>query len=116
MKDRPLEGYIGFQDEAKKVWYRNVRIRELNEEKEEGFVSLFDGATLNGWTQKNGTATYRVEKGAIVGQTTPGSPNSFLCSNADYGDFDLRFQVKLIDSELNSGVQIRFANQARRRR
>ncbi len=29
MKDRPLEGYIGFQDEAKPVWYRNVRIKEL---------------------------------------------------------------------------------------
>lgn len=29
MKDRPLEGYIGFQDEAKRVWYRNVRIKEL---------------------------------------------------------------------------------------
>jgi hypothetical protein len=29
LKDRPLEGYIGFQDEAKRVWYRNVRIKEL---------------------------------------------------------------------------------------
>ncbi len=29
LKDRPNEGYIGFQDEAKLVWYRNVRIKEL---------------------------------------------------------------------------------------
>lgn len=29
MKDRPDEGYIAFQDEAKRVWYRNVRIKEL---------------------------------------------------------------------------------------
>jgi len=29
MKDRPAEGHIGFQDEAKHVWYRNVRIKEL---------------------------------------------------------------------------------------
>ena len=29
LKDRPSEGYIGFQDEAKPVWYRNVRIKEL---------------------------------------------------------------------------------------
>jgi hypothetical protein len=29
LKDRPLEGFIGFQDEAKQVWYRNVRIKEL---------------------------------------------------------------------------------------
>ena len=30
IKDRPAEGYIGFQDEAKRVWYRNVRIKELH--------------------------------------------------------------------------------------
>ncbi|MEY4378372.1 MAG: hypothetical protein RLZ85_253, partial [Verrucomicrobiota bacterium] len=29
MKDRPADGHIGFQDEAKRVWYRNVRIKEL---------------------------------------------------------------------------------------
>lgn len=29
MKDRPLEGYISFQDEGKPIWYRNVRIKEL---------------------------------------------------------------------------------------
>jgi len=29
LKDRPPEGYIGFQDEAKLVYYRNVRIKEL---------------------------------------------------------------------------------------
>ena len=29
MKDRPAAGWIGFQDEAKRVWYRNVRIKEL---------------------------------------------------------------------------------------
>ena len=29
MKDRLAEGYISFQDEAKRIWYRNVRIKEL---------------------------------------------------------------------------------------
>ncbi|MBM4034493.1 MAG: DUF1080 domain-containing protein [Planctomycetes bacterium] len=28
LKGRPLEGYIGFQDEGLPVWYRNVRIKE----------------------------------------------------------------------------------------
>ncbi|QDU80200.1 hypothetical protein Pla110_19240 [Polystyrenella longa] len=69
-------------------------------------VSLFDGETLKGWTQKNGTATYRVEEGTIVGKTNEGSPNSFLCSDKLYGDFELEFDVKVAD-ELNSGVQIR---------
>ena len=45
---------------------------------DDGWVSLFDGETLNGWIQKNGTATYRVEDGTIVGKTAKGSPNSFL--------------------------------------
>lgn len=29
MKDRPLKGYISFQDEAKRIWYRNVKIKEI---------------------------------------------------------------------------------------
>jgi hypothetical protein len=74
---------------------------------EEGWTALFDGKTLEGWSQKNGTATYRVEDGAIIGKTSEGSPNSFLCSDKDYGDFELEFEVKLYDAPLNSGVQIR---------
>lgn len=71
------------------------------------YVSIFNGEDLSGWTQRNGTATYTVEEGAIVGETTKGSPNSFLCSDKEYGDFDLMFEVKLDDNGLNSGVQIR---------
>lgn len=71
------------------------------------WVSLFDGKTLDGWIQKNGTATYVVKDGAILGTTAVGSPNSFLCSEKDYGNFELEFDVKLNDNELNSGVQIR---------
>lgn len=71
-----------------------------------GFVSLFNGKDLDGWTQRNGTATYRVEGAEIVGKTSEGSPNSFLCTDKLYGDFELKFDVK-VDSALNSGVQIR---------
>ena len=70
------------------------------------FVDLFNGKNLEGWSQRNGTATYRVEGNAIVGKTAEGSPNSFLCSNKLYGDFELMFEVK-VDPRLNSGVQIR---------
>lgn len=70
------------------------------------WVALLDGETLDGWTQRNGTAVYSVEDDAIVGRTTEGSPNSFLCSNKIYGDFELKFEVK-VDAALNSGVQIR---------
>lgn len=72
------------------------------------WITLFDGETLNGWTQRNGYATYRVEDGAIVGRTSAGSPNSFLCSTTHFGDFELEFEVK-VDDQLNSGVMIRSA-------
>jgi len=72
------------------------------------WVSLFDGKTLDGWEQKNGHATYRVEDGAIVGTTAEGSVNSFLCSKQHFGDFELEFDVKVSD-ELNSGIMIRAA-------
>ncbi len=75
-------------------------------------VSIFDGKTLNGWTQKNGTATYVVKDGAILGTTVKDSPNSFLCSDKEYGNFELEFDVKLNDSGLNSGVQIRSQTKA----
>ena len=70
------------------------------------YIPIFDGKTLKGWTQLNGTATYRVEKGVIIGKTKVGSPNSFLCSDKLYDNFDLQFDVK-VDNGLNSGVQIR---------
>lgn len=74
--------------------------------KDKKYTPIFDGKTLKGWTQLNGTATYRVEKGIIIGKTMKGSPNSFLCSDKLYGNFDLKFEVK-VDDKLNSGVQIR---------
>ena len=71
-----------------------------------GFVDLFNGQNLDGWSQRNGTATYRIVGDSIVGKTAEGSPNSFLCTDKLYGDFELKFDVK-VDSGLNSGVQIR---------
>jgi hypothetical protein len=70
------------------------------------WTDLFDGKSLDGWTQRNGTATYRIEGDAIVGRTNEGSPNSFLCTDKLYGDFELTFEVE-VDDALNSGVQIR---------
>ncbi|OPZ14475.1 MAG: hypothetical protein BWZ10_01904 [candidate division BRC1 bacterium ADurb.BinA364] len=76
------------------------------------WVSLFDGSTLDGWKQLNGTAKYQAVDGAIVGETVPGSPNSFLCSEKEYGDFELELEVKC-DDGLNSGVQIRSAQKGK---
>ena len=80
---------------------------ELTEaEKKAGFKLLFDGKTLDGWNQKNGKAKFEVVDGQIVGTTVKGSPNSFLCTNEDYANFELHYEF-LVDNRLNSGVQIR---------
>jgi hypothetical protein len=34
---------------------------------DEGFVSLFDGRTLNGWTTRGGKSPYKIEAGSKVG-------------------------------------------------
>lgn len=74
---------------------------------DDGWVSLFDGETLNGWKPSTlGSATYKVADGTIHGETVEGSPNTFLLSEKQYGNFELEFEVKVHDS-LNSGCQIR---------
>jgi hypothetical protein len=73
--------------------------------RDEPWVALFDGKSLDGWTVRGGHATYHVEDGAIVGTTAEGSPNTFLCKG-DYGDFELTLEVKC-DPALNSGIQVR---------
>jgi len=68
--------------------------------------NLITGDTLAGWVQRGGKAEYRVENGEIVGRSVPGTPNSFLCTERIFGDFELELEFK-VDPRLNSGVQIR---------
>jgi len=72
----------------------------------DGYVALFDGKTLDGWVQRGGKAKYSVEDGQIVGSAVPNTPNSFLCTQRDYGNFVLEVEFK-VDPTLNSGVQVR---------
>ncbi|MHC5158564.1 MAG: 3-keto-disaccharide hydrolase [Planctomycetota bacterium] len=73
---------------------------------DEPWKALFDGKTLDGWSQKGGRAIYAVEDGQIVGKTVLETPNSFLCTKQFYSDFILELEFK-VDSKLNSGIQIR---------
>lgn len=73
---------------------------------EEDWTYLFNGKDLSGWVRVNGSASFEVDNGTILGQTVEGSPNSFLCTIKHYSDFVLEFEVK-VDPRLNSGVQIR---------
>ena len=72
----------------------------------DGWTDLFNGKDLTGWIQRNGEAEYRVENKEIIGISKVGTPNSFLCTEKDYDDFILEFEI-MVDTALNSGVQIR---------
>jgi quinoprotein glucose dehydrogenase len=78
----------------------------VKEKTSDGWVDLFDGSTLNGWVHLNGSHTYTVEEGAIVGRTVAGSANSFLCTQQEFANFELELDV-MVDSVTNSGIQIR---------
>lgn len=71
-----------------------------------GWKLLFNGKSLEGWTQKGGKAKYRVENNEIVGTSQPGTPNSFLCTTREFTNFILELEFKVAPG-LNSGVQIR---------
>jgi len=70
------------------------------------WTPLLAGNDHDGWTIKGGTATYEVKNGTVTGRTVHDTPNTFLTSDKDYGDFILEFEYK-VDPSMNSGVQIR---------
>ena len=71
-----------------------------------GWQSLFNGKDLTGWHQLNGHAKYTVSNGEIIGTTVSDTPNSFLATDKDYGDFVLELDL-LVDNDMNSGIQFR---------
>jgi 3-keto-disaccharide hydrolase len=73
----------------------------------EGYVPLFDGASLKGWD--GNPKFWRVEDGAIVGESTPTNPsgNSYIAyRNLEAKDFTLKFEIK-IEGTGGSGIQYR---------
>lgn len=73
---------------------------------QDGWKSLFNGRNLKGWTKLNGQAEFRVENGELVGVSTMDTPNTFLATKDEYGDFILELEYK-VEEGVNSGVQIR---------
>lgn len=74
---------------------------------EEGFESLFDGRSLDGW--EGDLTVFRVQDGAIVGGTLAAriKRNEFLCAKQDFADFELRLKFKVLGQGANAGVQFR---------
>ena len=76
---------------------------------ENGFVSIFDGQSLKGWD--GDPDFWRVENGAIIGQTTkehqPKQNTFIIWRGGSTGNFELRLEYKL--TGFNSGIQYRSA-------
>ena len=75
----------------------------------DGWIKLFNGRNLSGWTQKSGDAKFYVSDGCIVGEAVSESEtNSVLATKKDYTNFILELDFK-VDHQLFSGVHIRSA-------
>jgi uncharacterized protein YciI len=70
---------------------------------------LFDGKSFVGW-EGDTNRMWRVENGALVGGNLKETVahNDFLCTTAEFENFDLRLKVKLEGTGfVNGGIQIR---------
>ncbi|MCY7358126.1 MAG: DUF1080 domain-containing protein [Rudanella sp.] len=76
--------------------------------KEKGFVSIFDGKTLNGW--EGDPVYWRVENGNLVGEITPTTllkTNSFIIwKGGEPADFEFKGEFNVTESG-NSGINYR---------
>lgn len=87
-------------------------------EAEEGFVSLFNGKDLSGWSHQTKTppphvgCKFFVKDGLLVGDQGAGHSGGFLMTDGEYQDFILRFQIQM-DQPTDSGVFIRMNEMGR---
>ncbi|MBC7818378.1 MAG: DUF1080 domain-containing protein, partial [Planctomycetaceae bacterium] len=80
---------------------------------DDGWQTIFDGKTLDGWD--GNPDFWRVEDGAITGQTTADKPtkgNTFIIwRKGETADFELKLEYKIVPNNdkgfANSGIQYR---------
>jgi hypothetical protein len=66
-------------------------------------IRLFDGKTLNGWAGH--FKHWSVDNGEIVGKNSSPVPvSTYLLTEKNYTDFRLTAKVKLVESEMHSGI------------
>jgi hypothetical protein len=73
----------------------------------QGFVSIFDGKSLDGWHGLEGF--WSVEDGAITGKENKEhpAPQTFLIYDKPVSNFELHYKYKFATPDGNSGVQFR---------
>ncbi len=86
------------------VHYRNIKVRPLPDDACDGWVSLFDGKTLNGWKVNENKDTFSVVNGAI--QVKGPRSHCFYTgpvANADFTNFEFQAEV-MTKPKANSGI------------
>src|SRR4029434_6396949 len=74
----------------------------------EGWQSIFDGSSLKDWD--GNMDIWRLENGAIVGTSTPEKPSGttyIIWKGGEPKNFELKAEMKLEGTGLNSGIQYR---------
>jgi hypothetical protein len=73
------------------------------EEASEGYVSLFNGRDLGPWVGDK--EQWKVEQGVLRGASDGKSASTLVLGGRDYGDFELRFELRIMYGA--GGVQMR---------
>ena len=71
-----------------------------------GWVNLYNGKDLSGWRLLGGKAKYEARGDEIIGTTVSNTPNSFLATEKEYGDFIMEVEL-FVHPLMNSGIQFR---------
>lgn len=104
-------GAVELQAHGTDLAFRDIYIREIeaddhlltDREREEGFVTLFNGRNLDGWM--GDTLSYVAEEGMIVIRPGSGSGGN-LYTRKEYSDFVFRFEFMLTPGA-NNGLGVR---------
>ena len=110
----------GELDPKQSEWYKKYKSQENAPKPEEmlwntdsepeltsGFVSLFNGSDLTGWTSKGGDSKYTAKDGILTGTCLPDTDSTYLCTEkSDYTDFVFTCEMKW-EANGNSGVMFR---------
>ncbi len=112
-RSKPIfaRGPVELQAHGTDLTFRDIYIREIEnreynlteKEKAEGFVALFNGRTLDGWTGDK--VSYVAEEGMIVIRPGSGSGGN-LYTAGEYSDFVFRFEFQLTPGA-NNGLGVR---------